>query len=323
MSLAKGIDSYAGFGGEVTYGTKGTIDLFLRIISNQLVHMKDPFFSEALDPDWQQDMYYSGGRNQGSLGFEQRYTGLELFYHALMGTYTYAVDTPVASTNTHTFTYVPSTNSFPVGLSIEAIRGIGGTSEIAYLGMMPGGVTIEFAPRQLLRSTWDLVGQGFSRSAATSPTLVITNPISPSHKTALTLGGNTITILRGSLKVLTPRADDREHYGEALYKEVVINGRPMAEFSFEGEFDDSSNADNEQFLQDYEDETLIDGLVLTHQGDIITGATNYEFGISSTKAKIKAATPTVQDQGATKVTVEGQILQGLTFTMINDTVQVT
>ena len=324
MSLAKSINAWVGYGAEVTHGTKGVIDLFNRIISSNLRHVKDTFTSESHSPDWHQDIYYSAGRNEGSLTFEQVYTGLELFYHSLMGTYTYSVDTPVAGANTHAFTFVPSTNSFPVGLSLEDIRGIGGTDELSYLGMHASKLTLEWAPRQAMHATFDFYGTGRSRSAATSETFPTLDLVLPAHKASLKLGGNELTVLSGSMDIEIPRASEREHYGEAYYKEAVVRGRPVANFSLECEFNDAVGADTDAFLVDFEDENEIVGLYLQSQGDIVTGATQEEFTITGAKAKIKASTPATQaGEEITTVTVEGQIYQGLSFTMINDTAQVT
>ena len=70
----------------------------MRIIDCSLRHVKDPFFSESLNPDWHQQLYYGQGRVEGSVVMENVYTGQELFWHSLFGTYTYTNDSPAAST---------------------------------------------------------------------------------------------------------------------------------------------------------------------------------------------------------------------------------
>jgi len=291
-------------------------------VTENLRHIKDAFTSESLGPDWHGDVFYSAGRNEGPVVFEQVYTGIELFWHTLLGTYTYSVDTPVAGANTHAFTHVASTNAHPK-MSIEAIRGIGGTSERSYLGMYATKATVEFAPRQAVRTTFDMVGQGFSLSAATAKTFPTAALVLPAHKSTLTLGGTALSVLSGSIEIELSRADGREHYGEALYKEPVVDDRPMSNFTLECEYDDSSGVDVEQYLLDFESGTKITGLVLAHQGDIVVGATQEEFTISATHAQILEATPSTQDNGITKVSITGRLLTGISVTFINATAQVT
>lgn len=319
MALAKGINAYIGYGGEgATPGTKGTIDLFSRLVSGSMKAMKDPFFSESLTPHWDGDMFYSAERAEGPLVFEVAYTGLELFWHSLFGTYTFSTATPVAGTHTHAFTFAPTTNAHPA-LSIEQVTGIGGSLEEAFLGCYPQKATIEFRPRQVPKVTFDMVGMGHSVGAATSPTIPADKYVLPAHKTTLTLGGAALTILSGSLEFEVPRQADREHYGETVYKEAVVRGRPKAQFSLECEWSDASGADVAAFRTNYHAGAEITGLVLTHQGDIITGATKYQWGIAATNAFIKAAFPSIQGEETVKCTVEGQVTGGLALTMINAT----
>ena len=323
MSLAKGILSHTGFGGEATYGTKGAIDLFYRVLTENLRHVKDPFVSESLNPDWNDFIYYGQGKNEGSIVYEQGYTGLELLWHSLLGTYGYTADSPIATVNTHVFTYNPTTNAFPVGISIEAIRGIGGTKEVSYLGMKTMKATIEFTPGQLMRVTFDMAGQGFSRSAATSPSFPTDNFIVPNQKTVLNVGGSVLTVLSGSIEVEVILATDREHYGEILYKEPVIIGRPTGAISLECEYNDGTGADSDALMQAYEDETELNGCTLTHEGAILTGATKESFSVTGTKLWITEATPATTGFDITKVSVNGRIANGFSATMINQTAQVT
>ena len=148
-------------------------------------------------------------------------------------------------------------------------------------------------------------------------------PVLPAHKATLTLGGNTVSVLSGTLEFEIPRAEDREHYGDTVYKEAVVRGRPMASFSLNCEWNDATGEDTEQLLADFEDETEITGLVLSHTGSIITGATQYTTTVSGTKAWISEATPPVQGEEVTKVTINGRITEGLSLTQINDTAEVT
>jgi len=319
MSLGKGINSHIGYGGEVTFGVKGTIDLFSCMISETLRHVKDPFMSECLTDGWHDDVYYSAGRNEGSVVFSSIYTGHELYWHSLFGTYVFGVDTPVAGAHQHAFTFVPSTNSFPVGISIEAVRGIGGTSEQTFLGMHVTKATIEFANRQILRTTFDMLGTGTSFGAATVASFPVFKPVLPAHKVLLQLGGNTFTVLSGTIEFEVPRDGAREHYGEALFKEAVIEGRPVASFSLVCEHNDATSEDTEAFVQDYIAGNEIVGLALQHQGDIIVGATKYDHSIAGNKAFITAAFPSAQDPGINQLTIDGMITEGLALTMINAT----
>lgn len=323
MPLAKGIGSHIGFGGEVTYGTKGAIDLFYKVVSENLRHVKEMFVSESLDANWDDNIYYSHGKNEGSIVFEQGYTGLELFWHAILGTYVFAADTPVTDVNQHTFSYVHSTNVFPVGLSIEAIRGIGGTDEVSYLGMFPTKATVEFAPGQLMRTTFDMVGQGTARAAATAHTFPADNFVVPNQKTSLAVGGTEITILSGSIEIEVNRATDREHYGESLFKEPVIIGRPTGAISLECEFSSEAGADTNAFLEAFEDETELATPTIVHTGNIIEGSTPEKLTITGLKLWVTEATPATTGFDVTKVTVNGRITEGFFVTMDNKTLQVT
>lgn len=322
MSHGKGINSWIGFGAEVTPGTKGVIDLFARLVDNSLKHQKDLFAPESQSPDWHNSMYYTAGRNVGSLVFEQTYTGLELWWHALMGTYTFTLNAPVASTNTHAFSFVPATNNHPA-ISGEAIRGIGGAKELSYLGLRPTKATVEFGPRKLMRTTFDLFGLGYSRAAATAPTFPTFRPVVPAHKATLTANGTAISVLSGRVEIEVPRSEDREHYGEAVYKDGVVIDRPRAKFQFEMEFGDESGIDSDALLQLYEAGTKLSGVAMTHGGDIITGATKYGFNILASGGYVEEATPTTVGNKITGVTVSGTLTDGVTTTMINATAQVT
>ena len=322
--IARGINSHIGFGGEVTYGTKGAIDLFYRVLTENLRHVKETFVSESLNPGWNDFIYYAQGKNEGSIVFEQGYTGLELFWHSLLGKYNFTADAPEAGANTHEFIYNPATNDPPIGISIEAIRGIGGTKEMSYLGMKTMKATVEFAPGQLMRTTFDMVGQGFSRSAATSPTFPTDNFIVPNQKTFLTVGGTTLTVLSGSVEVEVVLADSREHYGELLFKEPIIIGRPTGAITLECEYSDGTGADSDALMQAFEDETELSGSVLTHEGGIIGAtATNYSFSLNGSKIWITEATPATTGFDITNISVNGRIADGFTATMINASAQVT
>lgn len=322
MSVSRGVNAYVAFGGETTVGTKGTIDLFHRILDFSLKHQKDLFASESLSPDWQSELYYSAGRNVGSIAFEQTYTGLELFWHALMGTYTYAVNTPVAGANTHTMTFSPSTNNHP-SISAEKVVGIGGSKELSYLGLRPTKATVEFGPRKPMRTTFELFGLGYSRAAATAATFPTFRPVLPAHKTALTVNGTALSVLSGRVEIDVKRAEDREHYGDSLFKDAPVIDRPDAKFQFETEFGDESGIDSDALLQLYEAGTKLSGMVLTHQGDIVTGSTKYQFGITASGGYIEDATPTTVGNKITGVTISGRITNGLSVAFINATTQVT
>jgi len=323
MSIGKGISSHIGFGGEVTYGTKGAIDLFYRVLTENLRHVKETFVSESLNPDWNDFIYYGQGKNEGSIVFEQGYTGLELFWHSLLGTYTYSVDTPVAGVNSHAFAYDPTTNAFPVGMSIEAIRGIAGTKEMSYLGMKTMKATIEFTPGQLMRTTFDMVGSGYSRGAATAATFPTDNFIVPNQKTTLTVNGTALTVLSGSIEVEVILADSREHYGELFFKEPIIIGRPTGAVTLECEYSDGTGADSDALMQAYQDETELTGPVLTHEGAILTGVTKESFSVAGTKLWITEAAPATTGFDITNISINGRIANGFTATMINATTQVT
>ena len=323
MALAKGISSHAGFGVETTWGTKGTIDAFYRIVSENLRHFKEPFVSESLNPDWNDFLYYGHGRNEGSIVFEAGYTGLELFWWALMGTYSYTADTPVAGANTHTFTYDPTTNVFPTGLSIEAVRGIGGTDEVAYLGMFPTKATIDFTPNQLSKVTFDMVGQGFSRGAATASSFPTDNFMVPSHVTALTINGTALTVRSGTIEIEVARDGQREHYGDSLVKFPEIIGRPIAYFNFECDFSDETGVDTDALLQAFEDETELSGPIISHQGNIVTGATKEQFVLTATNCWIMEATPATSGFEITGVSIRGRITNGLSLSFINGSTQAT
>lgn len=321
MSIGKGINSWVGYGSEATYGTKGAIDRFFPIVTESLRHIKDTFTSESLSPDWHPTVYYSAGRNEGSLVFEQAYTGIELFWHSLLGTYVFTTGAPTAGVNTHLFLHVPATNASPK-LSIEDVRGVGGTDEATYLGMYATKATVEFSPRQTVRTTFDMVGQGVSHAAATAKTFPALSFVVPAAKSLLTLGGSSLPVLSGSVEIEVPRATDREHFGAALYKEPVVNDRPSATFSLECELDTTAGSDSAQLMTDFEDETEIAGLVLSFEGSIITGTTKETFTITGTNAFITEATPSVQDNGITKITINGKITDGLSVKFYNTTAQV-
>jgi hypothetical protein len=267
-------------------------------------------------------MYYGAGRNVGSVVFEQTYTGLELWWWALLGTYTFALNSPVSGANTHTFAHVPATNNSPA-LSFENVRGIGGTKEISYLGIRPTKATVEFGPRKLMRTTFDLFGLGFSRAAATAATFPTFRPVVPVHKSTLTANGTAVSILSGRIEIEVPRAEDREHYGETLYKDAVVVDRPKGKFQFEAEFGDESGIDTDALLVLYEAGTKLSGVALVHSGDIITGATKYAFSLLAGGAYIEEATPTTVGNKVTGVTISGQLTDSVVASMVNATAQAT
>lgn len=318
---SRGTSCYIGFGGETTPGTKGTIDLFHRAIDFSLEHVKDLFSTESQGPDWRSEYYYSAGRNVGTIVFEQTYTGLELFWHALMGTYTFAAGAPVATVNTHTMTYVASTNAHPA-ISIEGIRGVA-AKERSYLGMRPSKATVEFSPKQILKTTFEFAGMGTSKAAATTATFSTFAPVLPAHKSTLTVHGTALSVLSGQFEISVPRADDREHYGEAVFKDAVVIGRPTAKFSMEVEFGDEAGIDTEALLTLFEAGTALSGVVMAHQGNIITGATKTEFRITATAGHISKATPTSIGSKITGVSIQGELTVGVSVVFINATTQVT
>lgn len=323
MSLAKGIGAHIGFGVETTWGTAGTVDTFHKIISESLRHVKEPYVSESLQPGWHEDLYYGHGRNEGSIVTEFGYTGLEHFLWALFGTYTYTNDLPVAGTDTHAFTYDPDNANFPAGLTIEAVRGVGGSDERKYLGMLPTKLTLDMTPNQLMRATWDFVGQGVTKGAATAETFPADNFVDPRQVALLSVNGIALTIRSGTIEMEVMRDGQREHYGDTEVKFPEIIDQPQAFFNFECDFDNTSPVDTEALLAAFEDDTELTGPVIQHSGDIITGATNYSMTISGTNCKIMEATPATQGREVTGVTVRGRIYNGLGITLVNATNEAT
>lgn len=318
MGRAKGIDSYVAYGGEVTHGTPGTIDLYARIVSHSLQVLKEAFKSESLNDDWHDDIYFAAEKNEGDVVCELQYTGHELWWHSLFGTYTFSVDTPVASTHTHAFTFVPSTNSFPVGITIQADTGIAGSDETKFEGMHVTKINLNFANGEIPKVTFTFVGHGHTLVAAVTPTFNTFNPVLPAHKSILSIGGNGFTILDGSIDIEVPRPD-REHYGETEFKEHLIQGRPMATFSFNCEFASESGEDSHALYEAYLDETELTGLIIQHQGDIITGATQEAMTITGTKVWITGDPPNVDGEGLVTMSVNGEITEGLSVAFINGT----
>jgi len=319
MGRGKGIDSYVGFGGEVTHGTAGTIDQYLRIVSHTLAVQKEAFKTQSLNDDWHDDLYYAASKNEGDLVFELQYTGAELFWHSLFGTYTFGVDTPVAGTHTHGFTFVPSTNAFPKGITAQPDTGIGGSDETKFLGLHVTKATIQFNNGEIPKVTFGTVGgAGWARGASLTPTFQTFNPVLPAHKSLLSLGGVGITILDGSIDIEVPRPD-REHYGEAYFKEHLIQGRPVATFNFNCEYASESGEDTDALYEAYLNETELTGLVIQHQGDVITGATKESMTLTGTKVWITGDPPNVDGEGLVNLSVQGEITEGLGLTFINDT----
>ena len=318
MTLARGIETGVGYGSESSFGVADTINLYTRIISETLQHIKEPFMTESLGGGWRDELYYSAGRNEGDIVVENIYTGHELFWHGLFGTYDHTPNGGATGAHQHVFAFVPSTNNHP-SMTIQVDRGIAGTDEMKYLGMYPTKATIEFANRQILRTTFSLIGTGYAQAAPLTSSYPTFVPILPSHKSTLEVDGAALTILSGTIEIEVPRASDREHYGESLYKEPMIVDRPKASFSLECEYNDATGADTQALYDEYLSETeLTSGIEITMQGGSV-GSGNYGFSIVGSSAYITGDSPSVQGPGIVPITISGEIFTGLTLQLTNGT----
>ena len=324
MVLAVGSSSYLGFGGETTYGTAGTIDQWLKVISMNPSDAKPNFVSRSRRSSAPKKIYFGQKRAEMELVAEELYTGTELFWHSLLGGYTFSADTPVASAHTHTFLFG---GSYPTGITLEPYLGLTGAYAYQLLGMQVTKARIEITEEQPLAITWSFVGQQEATApvTASSPTYPADDLLLPNDVTALTLGGTAANVLSGFVEITNPRAASRMHYGAGAVAEPVVNGPLSIQFQLTMEWEANTvNEDAQELYADFKSETTSGAMALNFQGPLITGATYNTWGLTLPEVTIVGETPTVQDDDIVQSTITGIGTIGgggapMTLILVNET----
>lgn len=322
---AKGSDAYIGFGGETTYGTKGTIDQWLRVVSMSPKNGKPPFISRSRRSRMPRKIYFGQKRAELDISVESLYTGTELWWHALLGSYTFLTGVPAAGTHTHLFT---QGSSYPTGISMEPVMGLQVASAYTYglLGMMPQKLSLDFTEEQPLTETWSFIGQQEDAPAIPSAaTFPADDLVLPNQMTTLSIdGSNAVQLVSGSIEINVPRAADRMHFGKGKVAEPIVNGPIDITYQFTMEWEAGSAADAQSQYQNFIDEAVSGSLGITFEGDIITGVTKNKMQIALPESQVIGETPSVQDDGIVQATITGRGTDStganaLSVTFINDT----
>jgi hypothetical protein len=292
----QGYDSYTSFIEEVTFGTDpgGARDFYLR-------HVRDTMKKNR---NWQKfpGMAGPGIRKRfpgnkvvgGEVEPEFHYEGLgKLFYWALgTGSYTYSVDTPVASANTHEIK-AASDQVLP-SFSMEIQKGDTPSGKVTlYTGCMIDQLLLEWANQALVKLVMTIVAQeeAPNTTAVGSPSFASDHPVLWHNMGTITIAAvSAIAMKSGRLLINNNLQKDRFRMSKVTAQPLradnrEITGDCIAEFDGVEEYN-AWEAETEGAL----------AIALTSE-DMVTGATPYSLALASSASQFSTVEHNVEGPG--------------------------
>ncbi len=301
----EGFEGFMSISEEVTYGTStGVGEVYARIMPGGDTIKVDESIKEypGISGPGVRKVFHGNRRILGVLEPEIHFEGMigKLLKNSL-GTYVFAVDTPVVGANTHTFTMG---KALPTGLTLEDARGdVTAGNVFQYLGGLVDQLTIQFDPEAFLRlipsfSIRDEV-TGVVRSGA--PVYPTDRPIFWDYVANMTIAGTAIPILSGSIVLNNNLQKERFRMAKLLTRPKRL-GRRQCTGSVVGEF---------------EDLILYDKYIASTEGNLdlkftstefVTGATPYSFQLTATVSHLTGETPNTASEAPIEITLPFRML---------------
>ena len=322
INLGLGLKSLIGFAPEATWGATFTSPThFSRVISltpnNKTTTATDPEMTEDMDTG----VYWMINDAGCDIVMNNLYDGEQLFWHSLLGTYTYS-DLVAAEEGLHAFTYDPTgDHDFLPGLAIGAcFFEAPETADSRWIGMNGGHVTkavIEGDANDFLRTTFTLAGKAWKVAGAAgyTPTYPARRPVLGVH--GGTAGGTFIignTAVKASdwrVTLEVPRAEGRYHYGESAVAEPVRVDKLRGTVEATIELDITTSAGWDLYKQaiiEPETAQTVQTLTIIHDnGELISSSQNYRFTIDG-DFLVMGDSPTISDAGIVTFNLRGNLV---------------
>lgn len=302
--VAQGYKSWVSFKEEVAYGTDpgGARDGFARIVTEGLKTDENPFALPGLGGRYVRKLLHGHREVGGDLPVETNFEGgwFYILKHGLGG-YAFAVDTPVASANTHTFT---PADALPIGLSLEVSKGDIPASDIfLYTGVKVDSFTLAVEAENVMMCTASLIcrdeAPGTTRIGA--PTFPTDIPTKWHFQGSVTLVGSVVA----GLKAFTLQVNNNleRRYNLARLTEEPLPGDDR-EVTGTATMEYRDNTHLDKYMAETEGAATF---VLTSD-EIVTGATAYSMSISVTTSHLTAGTPVVTGKGIVELPLEYQCI---------------
>jgi len=326
MPVGRGYLSYLSAEEEIAYGVDpaGGNEIHARIVTDGVSLEEN--FSEApgLGTRAQRGGMIHGQREVGGdVVLEGNYEGgwMLLLKHA-MGNYAYAVDTPVAGANRHTFSLA---ETLPAGLTIELSKGDVDTGEVfLYTGCKVDTFGMSLTTEGVLTFTAGLIARNEAPGQTakdSTPDYPGELPIKWHYMTTMLVAANDLSSKLRAFDVTINNNLERRYNMDRFTAEPVpgamreITGNVTVEFDSDavaagGSYDDLLNA-----------VTGVLSLVMSSGTLYITGTTPYKFTIGGvTASQITSGSPQVQGPGVMTVQHGFHVL-GTDMTVVVDNAQ--
>ncbi len=293
MNPGLGINAWAGWGVESTWGTKVAATAFLEIPPGESLNNGLTYFqSKALNGAAVKKLYPGTSKAAGDLPCEFQFEGLELLLKHLMGSASSAVS---GTGYKHTFTPTDDLMAGK-GLTVEIFRDAPTAKSFHHVGCkIPKGV---FAINRdaVLMFTPTFLGKSVeidTKSASPTPP---TAPSALQTQLAVSVGTftGTVDVFSGTIEIANPLGEDRFNLAAgALLKEPVRSAKRTVLINFEAEF-------GEEVQQTEWTDGTEGQLIWTWTGPEYAVGEDYELVITA-NGQFTARQPNVADEGPVKM----------------------
>ncbi len=293
MPPGLGINAWAGWGKETTWGTKVASSAFIEIPPGESLNNGLAYFqSKALNGASVKKFYPGTSKAAGDLPCEFQFEGLELLLKHMMGAASSA-----ASGTGYKHTFTPTDDLMEgEGLTVEVYRDAPSAKSFFHVGCkIPKGVftinkdaVLMFTPTFLGKS----VELDTKSAAPTFPTA--DSALQTQLVVSTTYFAGTVDVFSGTIEIANPMGEDRfDLAAGAVMKEPVRSAKRGININFDAEFSEE--------VQQTEWTTGIMGeLIWTWTGPEYAVGENYELVITA-NGQFTARQPNVADEGPVKM----------------------
>ena len=291
--------TYLAFAAQATEGMgAATITKGVRLLSEDLSSDKENLTSQAFRRGYPGFNKYGPRWGAGPIGLETNFQGIEEWYAALMGEYTFAVS---GTGGTHTFKYAETRPDEPVGITLEMVRDLDEANDaFNYVDQLPERLEVRLDPAGLLTETWTWIGKSAVGKTPTTKSGLTFPPdlgiSSPDVSSMILFGSTDLCLKEGTLRFITPRDNQRRCYGQRDYSRAIALGSMQFEFEGMVEFSSVGTRSARDVYQHWRDEldntTGPQPITIAFTGPEFASGENYSLLYNSPRTNILAGEPT-------------------------------
>ena len=293
MPPGLGINAFAGWGLETTWGTKVARSAFLEVPPGENLNNGLTYFqSKALNGAAVKKFYPGTSKAAGDLPCEFQFEGLELLLKHLMGS-----ASSVLSGTGYKHTFEPTDDLMAgKGLTVEVYRDAPTTDSFLHLGCkIPKGV---FAINKdaVLMFTPTFLGKSVELDTKSASPTFPTAPCGLQTQLAVSTGvfTGTVDVFSGTIEIANPLGEDRfDLAAAAVMKEPVRSAKRGVSISFDAEY--SEEVQQTEWTDGTEGQ-----LIWTWTGPEYAVGEAYELVITA-NGLFTARQPNVTDEGPVKM----------------------